>query len=131
MAFELSKRQALLKTELMATAWQSHANFCSKLEEFSPGQTEPLPAIKAAHREYCVALRALEVFTSAIVKEQRKALRIQPQEWKKSRAADDVRFWITAYARFSATVAASLPSDELAYPSEGVLSAFEELPDSP
>lgn len=129
MAFALSRPQALAKTELMANAWQAHANFCAKLACLVNGEAESYLASRIALDEYRTAVKALRDFALAVVDEQTNAWARQAQEWKETPSAKDARFWISTYARFSACLASGLPFCQLTYPTEDVLIAFEELSD--
>jgi hypothetical protein len=129
--FGLSRSESLLKTELMAIAWQAHAALCGEIETSVLSNARDRTRIRTAHLDYLKAIKSLERFTSEVVSKQRAALLHERANWQSTPDADAVGFWIAAYEAFSSTLA-KLPSlSELEHPPEELLSAFEELPDCP
>ena len=74
---------------------------------------------------------SLERFAADIASKGWEAFLREPAEWRLTPHAEAVRFWIAAYATFSSTIAKMTALNELEYPSESLLTAFEELPDRP
>lgn len=115
----------------MARTWQAHAAVCATLETFRPEDPADQVQIGVVRLEYLEALRSLERFTAAVASRQWGALLRAPAGWHSTPDADDARFWIKAYVVFSSTLAKLPALSGLDYPSEDILTAFEELPDCP
>jgi hypothetical protein len=129
--FSLSKSEVLLKTELMARTWKAHAKVCEDVELSLSSKDTDDAKTRANHLEYLEALTSLERFAAGIASKRREAFLREPTEWRSTLDAEPARFWIAAYAAFSSTLAELPALNELEYPPETLLTAFEELPDRP
>ncbi len=120
-----------MKTELMARAWQAHAAVCEEIRNCLSSNADDRTRLRPAHLAYLQAIRLLKRFTAGVTSKQREAFLREPAEWRATADAKAIEFWIAAYAGFSETFA-NLPAlSTLEYPSEEILTAFEELPDCP
>jgi hypothetical protein len=129
--FGLSGSKALLKTELMARAWQAHAAVCEEIGTCLSSNADDRARLRAAHLAYLQAIRGLERFTAEVTSNQREAFLQEPATWQSTPDAEAIQFWIAAYAGFSSALADLPVLSDLEYPPEEILTAFEELPDCP
>ena len=96
--FRLSKTEALLKTELMAKAWEAHARLCDEVDKSLPCRTYDRNEVAIARLRYFSALKSLESFAAHVASKQREAFLREPANWTLTPDAEAVDFWIAAFS---------------------------------
>ena len=131
MDFKLSKRNHILKTEVLARAREQHSSLCNQIDSFNAVVQSARTSIEAAARDYDAAVAGLRQFVETIAEEQAGAFDSKGDRWKGGVQANLAREWIDRYEGFQPVAPELNFPQEMDYPDDDLLSDFEELPDSP
>lgn len=131
MSFQLSKRDQVRKTELLADARERYSELSGAIEAFNAAVEAAGGAVRVAADAYARAVAELKVFTAGVACHQAAALKANGGVGRRRQRRNGVQDWIDAYASFAPTDPVIGLPGELEQPDEGLLTDFEELPDSP
>jgi len=87
--------------------------------------------VHTAAGDYAAAVSRLQVFAAKVASVQGAAPRGMDDSRRHSQDPAAVKDWICAYDQFKPCAPAIELPDEIEPPDEGLLTDFEELPDSP
>ena len=131
MLFQLSKRDQSRKTELLAAARDKYSELSAAIDAFNAAAEAAGKIVTAAGGEYARAVAQLQAFTAAIARDQAAGLKASGGPGRRRQDRNGVQGWIDAYASFAPVRPVIGLPDEIEQPDEGLLTDFEELPDSP
>ena len=131
MPFELSKRDQVRKTELLAAARDKFSELSAAIDAFNGAAEAAGKIVKGAAGEYARAVAQLQAFTAEIARDQAAGLKARGAAGRGRQDRNGVQGWIDAYASFAPVRPVIRLPDEIEQPDEGLLTDFEELPDSP
>jgi hypothetical protein len=130
-SFALSREEQWKKTELMGRTWQTYATLCDRIDRLNATLDAEREAMKATLGDYAEALVALRHFAADVSETHDRSYHQKLDHWRTSEEALTVRFWIEAYGGFEPGVPVVACPERVRYPTENMLTRFEELPDEP
>jgi len=132
MPLKLTRADQTRKTELMAAIWEKHAAMCEQIDQFNSRVQGEREAIEAsAGTAYDDALTALREFAEGIAANANEAFAVKSQRWQEGDRGEAARAWIDAYEAFNPKRPEIEWPVAVEYPSDDVLTEFEELGDTP
>ena len=131
MPFQLSKRDQVRKTDLLAAARDKFSELSAAIDTFNAAAEAAGKIVTAAAGEYARAVAQLQAFAAEVARDQAAGLKASGAAGKGRQDRNGVQGWIDAYAGFAPVCPVIGLPDEIEQPDEGLLTDFEELPDSP
>ena len=127
----LSKKNRILKTEVLARAREQHSALTKQVDDFNAVVRAAQAVIDGAVRDYNAKLEELQRFAGAMAEEQAIASTRIDHQSSGGPSAELLEWWINAYRAFRpGPLTVRLPQ-EIERPDDDLLSHFEELPDAP
>ena len=131
MPFKLSRNDQALKTELMAEAWMKHSALCDIIDKYNSTTAMARKEVELASSAYRQTTDDMLQFTIRIQEIHSAQFKLKPFKWRTSIAGKMITRWIRAYGAFRPTRPKFKPPVAVTYPSETILTTFEELADKP
>jgi hypothetical protein len=129
--FRLSKNDQALKTKFMAEAWMKHSALCDIIDKNNSTTAMARKEVELASSAYRQTTDDMLQFTIRIKKIHSAQFKLKPSKWKASIAGKTITLWLRAYGAFRPARPEFKPPLAVTYPSETILTAFEELADKP
>jgi hypothetical protein len=115
----------------MAEAWMKHSALCDVIDKYNATTARARQDLEMASSAYHQTHDNMLQFAIRIRKIHGTKFRSKPSKWKASVAGKMIKRWLKAYNAFRPVRSEFTPPPDVPYPSELILSTFEELADKP